>query len=57
MNNETTFDKPGQKKERWYFVIIAFFTLIFAANAYFIWVSVDSSRGLFIDKKYEHGIR
>lgn len=57
MNKETTFDKPGQKKERWHLVIIAFFTLVFTANACFIWISVDSSRGLAINKQYEHGIR
>ena len=57
MNTETTFDKPVKKRERWYLAIIAFFLVIFAANSYLIWLSLDSSRGLSIDKKYEHGIR
>lgn len=57
MNTDITFDKPARKRERWYLAIIAFFLVIFAANSYLIWLSVDSSRGLQINKKYEHGVR
>lgn len=57
MDSEMIIHKPENRKERWYLAIIAFFLVIFAANSYLVWLSVDSSRGLTIDKKYEHGVR
>lgn len=57
MTNNTTVMETTKRKEPWYLAIIAFFLLIFAANAVLVWLSVSSSKGLTIDKKYEHGIR
>ena len=59
MNTDIAFDRQikPKKKERWYLVIFAFFAVVFAANCFMVWLAVESTRGLTIDKQYEHGIR